>query len=293
MSLRAGTIRTRISLASGTGRGRSPFGLIGALALHAALAFALMVTVVHRLDIAQESPPIVPVDVVTIADKTNIRAAAPAFRPPTIKPEEPVPHFDPQQLTNPEPAAPQVEAPPAPPSPPTPTPAPAREAIAAPSPSVAPHLRPPSPPQPQKSAFNLDSIFKQLQKIAPSQPARAKADERAHRGVGLQDAMTMDLVDALRNQIEQCWSPPAGAPHAEQLAVDVELSLNPDGSVARTPQLTAQSRADVAANPFMRAAADSALRAIYVCAPYKMPQDRYADWQDSVVHFDPRDLAGQ
>ena len=26
--------------------------------------------------------------------------------------------------------------------------------------------------------------------------------------------MTMDLADALQNQIAQCWNPPVGAPHA-------------------------------------------------------------------------------
>ena len=51
--------------------------------------------------------------------------------------------------------------------------------------------------------------------------------------------------------------------------------------------------ANAAGNPFMRAAADAARRAIFVCAPYKLPPDRFADWRDSVVQFDPRDLAGQ
>jgi hypothetical protein len=82
-------------------------------------------------------------------------------------------------------------------------------------------------------------------------------------------------------------------PHPEQLVVYIDLMLNPDGSVARAPQLTAQSAAAATTNSYFRAAADAAMRAIYVCAPYKLPPDRYADWRDSTVEFDPRDSAGQ
>jgi len=40
----------------------------------------------------------------------------------------------------------------------------------------------------------------------------------------------------------------------------------------------------------MGAIGDAARRAIFVCAPYKLPQDRFADWRDSTVNFDPRSL---
>ena len=107
------------------------------------------------------------------------------------------------------------------------------------------------------------------------------------------NAMTMDLEDALRNQIAPCWSPPVGAANGAQLIVNFELSLNPDGSVARPPQLDADSAAAVAGNSYTRAAKDAALRAIYKCAPYKLPADRYDQWREITFHFDPRQMMGQ
>jgi len=106
--------------------------------------------------------------------------------------------------------------------------------------------------------------------------------------------MTADLQDALRRQIAQCWNPPVGAPRPGELAVDFDLFLNPDGSVAQPPQLVASSAAQAASNSDIRQAADAARRAIYACAPYKLPADRYNQWREiSPLHFDPRAMMGQ
>ena len=56
------------------GARRSPLGLLGSALLHAGIIGATLFTFAHRLDIAEESPPVVPVDLVTIAAKTNLMA---------------------------------------------------------------------------------------------------------------------------------------------------------------------------------------------------------------------------
>jgi hypothetical protein len=72
------------------------------------------------------------------------------------------------------------------------------------------------------------------------------------------------------------------------------LFLNPDGSVARPPQLVGDSAANAAGNPYTRAAAEAARRAIYECAPYKLPANRYDQWKEiNPFHFDPRQMMGQ
>ncbi|MGA7675846.1 MAG: hypothetical protein WCA78_12480, partial [Rhizomicrobium sp.] len=111
-------------------------------------------------------------------------------------------------------------------------------------------------------------------------------------GFGAQTAMTMDLSDALRNQIAQCWSPPVGAPNINQLIVSFELFLNPDGSVSEPPRLATNSASAVANDPYALAAAEAARRAIYTCAPYRMPVNRYSQWRDITLIFDPRMMAG-
>jgi len=110
-------MRTRLSLVSGEGSGNSPIGLIGAVILHGAIIVATLFSWEHRLDIAQESPPIVPIDLVTLAQKTNI---APTVTAPKMEPL-PVPQQAPPELraqTPPLPEkselAPQPEVKPAP-----------------------------------------------------------------------------------------------------------------------------------------------------------------------------------
>ena len=273
MSPSRSTIRNRISLASGAGETRSPLGLIGAVALHVAIIATTLFTWEHRLDIQQESPPVVPVDLVTLAAKTSII--------PTVRPER---RIAPEPVAEPKPEPPVLQPPPKIEVPSEPAP---REA-AAPKPQAKPQVKPKKP-----AADDFQALLNKLSTPAAQSP-NARVAAQTRKGFGAANANTMDLADTLKNEIEQCWSPPAGAPHPEQLIVYVSLALNPDGSVARAPQLAAQSVAASAGNPFFRAAADAAMRAIYVCAPYRnLPADRYSDWRDSTIKFDPRDLADQ
>jgi hypothetical protein len=144
------------------------------------------------------------------------------------------------------------------------------------------------PDEDKKKSFDVDKVLALLNKVAPSQTAAPDAPEgqRNVRGIGAQNAMTADLVAALTNQIYRCWSPPVGAPHPE--IVDFDLVLSPDGSVARPPQLLENS-----GDPYFHAAAEAARRAIYECAPYKLPADQYKEWREiNPLHFDPSKWMG-
>jgi len=255
--------------------------------LHGAIVVGTLFTVSHTLDIADLSPPVVPVDLVTVAEKTNIRASshhAPHIAP---NPTPPVP----KEMPTP----PQVQPQPAPQPPPPPEPPKQAEAeplAEAPQPAVPKHRPPPAPKQQEdKKNFDVDKVLALLNKVAPSQSAAPDAPEaqRNVRGFGAQNAMTADLQDALRSQISRCWSPPVGAPHPERLVVSFDLFLNPDGSVAQPPQSL-----DNSDDPFFHAAKEAALRAIYTCAPYKLPADRYAQWREiNPFIFDPRQMLGE
>lgn len=226
------------------------------LLLHAVLAAGLLITLAHKVDFVQEDIPVVPVDLVTVADKTNI--APMAATQPTPPPPEPA-----------------LVQPPPPPE------------TQAPNIDIAPEKKP-EPAKKTQSAF--DQLIASL---AEQPPANAKPGPRNIKGVGEQSAMTADLKAILKSEIYRCWSPPVGSPHPERLIVKFELFLRRDGNVAQPPQLAADSAAAVAHDPFMRAAADAAQRAIYMCAPYTLPADRYNDWRDVVFTFYPADVLGQ
>ncbi len=238
------------------GRQAPLIGLIVSALLHGGVVAALLITLTHKMDFVIEDIPVVPVDLVTVADRTNI---APMAAPEPVTPP-------------PEPA--MVE------------PAPQPD-LAAPKIDIAPNVK---PAPPMKAQSDVDKLIASL---AEHPPPNARAGTRNIKGVGEQSAMTADLKAILKSEVYRCWSPPVGSPHPERLIVKFELFLRRDGSVAQPPQLAADSAAAVARDPYMRAAADAAQRAIYMCAPYSLPADRYNDWRDVLFTFYPADVLGQ
>ena len=271
--------RRRISAAS-IRREISPTGLAGSALLHAAITAASLYTFQHTLKISDESPPVVPVELVTIGPKTNIMATQKP--PPKVEPPEEKPVTPPPVEATPPPPIAKPEEPAPEPAPPLP--------VVKPEPKPEPQVKPtpPKPEKPKTQKFDINNIEALLNKVAPKQEkSNAKIADRTIKGIGAQTAMTMDLVDALRNQIAQCWSPPAGAPRPEDLVVDFFVRLNPDGSVAQV------TSASVPQNSYMRAAVEAARRAIMTCQPYKLPADRYNQWREiDPLHFDPRQMMG-
>ncbi len=209
------------------------------------------------------------------------------------KPADETPQPPPQPVPpppTPTPPPPQAEAAPEPaPAPPIPkpTPLPPKPLLKPVPEAPAPAPTPPKPPKPKTDAFA--DLLNNLTKPAAT-PRNARVADRTVKGFGAMNAATMDLVDALKNQIAQCWNPPVGAPHPERLIPVFQLFLNPDGNVAQPPQLSADSAAAASSDPFMRAAAEAARRAIYTCAPYKLPADKYSTWRAITIDFDPRQL---
>ena len=249
------------------------------LALHVGLVVLLFVSFSKKIALPLDSTPIVPVDLVTISDQTNI---APQEKATPLKPEDNTPPPTPQDTAPPAPeiAPPKLEL--APDIKPAPKDKPKEAEKSA---SVMPTPKPQQKPKETEKSFDINDIEKLLAKKKPT-----KAAMRNVQGVGAQSAMTADLASLLVSQIYHCWSPPTGTPHPERLIVKYEVFLNRDGTVAQPPQLAPDSASAVAGDPYMAAAAGAARRAIYTCSPYRLPADRYAQWRNFVVNFDPRQL---
>jgi hypothetical protein len=261
--------RTRPTTAGGP-----RYGVVGSVLFHGLIVAAALFTF-HRSYETPEDSHVVPVDLVTIADQTNVAAQA----PPAPKPEKldvPQPVIE----APPEPQMQEVEPAPEPPVP--------KFDIAKEKP------KPVDKPAPTKKemAQDFNALLNKL--TTPDKPVKnAKPGLRVVQGIGMGNLMTADLADALKSQIYRCWSPPTGAPDARDLVVDYDLSLNPDGTVGRL-QLTPGTAAQAAGNGYTRAAAEAASRAIYQCQPYRLPPDRYGLWrQINPLRFDPRQMMQQ
>lgn len=151
----------------------------------------------------------------------------------------------------------------------------------------------PQPEKPETPAKKEKSFDQAMADVLKKHSAPAQASpQRQTSSLSPGPKMSMSEIDALRRQIEQCWSPPAGAPEAENLVVEVDLTINPDG---RVQQAQIVDTARMFRDPYYRAAAESVLRAIKNphCTPLKLPPDKYDLWRETKLTFNPRDLMGR
>ncbi|MEZ6022615.1 MAG: cell envelope integrity protein TolA [Hyphomonadaceae bacterium] len=98
-----------------------------------------------------------------------------------------------------------------------------------------------------------------------------------------------DRVRSLaRAHLRRCWRMPVDLPDPERLVVTVEFELNRNGTLNGQPRVT--SPRNYTFDPPMRAAADSALRAVRQCDPYPFPDDpvvgeHYQLWREQQLVF--------
>lgn len=270
----------------------------------------------HLIRDTPEDTPI-PMEFVTVADKTTQKDRPPE-PPQPVKPKEKPP--EPQQA-QPKPTPP-TPAPPPPPAPrqqaeakPTPqpekAPMPKAEPVSEPKPKPEPAKAPEQVSQPQKRFADakpqkkppptrddfINSVLKDVappktaQNDAPKQPVKNPSPPPAQqKAASIDDKLTMSEIDFIRRQYIECWNPPAGARDAKDLVVMINVDYNPDGSVRRAEIADTSRMGD----PFFRTAAESALRAVLNprCNPLKMPPTKYDSWKSVTLSFNPRDMFG-
>ena len=107
----------------------------------------------------------------------------------------------------------------------------------------------------------------------------------------LVNKLTLSEEDAIRSQFLRCWSIPIGMPEDDSLVVKVKISLRPDGSLMKPPEVTDHQRMNKPSQKYFKVLAESALRAVRRCDPIKTPAvERYDDWKELQLNFDPRDI---
>ena len=101
--------------------------------------------------------------------------------------------------------------------------------------------------------------------------------------------LSLSEEDALKAQIFGCWSIPLGLPYNENLLVKIKLKLKPDGNVIRT-EILDHARMNKPGQGFYKVLAESALRAIQLCQPLRVPTTGYERWKDLQLNFDAREM---
>lgn len=269
--------------------------LIYSAAIHAVIVVATIVALpTPKLDPVPTR--ILPVELLTVAEMTNLKRQA------KLEAKKPKPVETPK----PKPAPEKPKPTPVPPTPekaePTP---PAPEEKVEPLPDKTAEKKPeekkkPEPPKPEKKkpepvkkpvkkkpAFDPTNIAALLNKMpdTASEPDEATpTDEKADASEtdNPDEPMSVSELDALRQKINQCFNAGflAAAMDADKLYADISFELAEDGSVLGVPSI--DGRGPGASDQL----AVIARKAVVECSPYdKLPRDKYRTWKDVTARF--------
>ena len=253
--------------------------ILGSLALHAGVVALALVSWSSKVD---EPKPLVNSVPVSIVSDIEIAAApadnpqaepspedgatAPVETPPEPVPPEPTPT---PPAPRPTPVPPRPTPRPTPPIPaprPTPTPTP-RPTPPRPAPAPPEKARP-TPPAPARPAPARPAPGLDLDALAgPPRPTPNRGRPAAgQQGSGQASQATGPQITAIFNQVYPNWILPCDIPGADELRIQVDLTLSADGRITKGPTLVNPQSSAV-----YRAAADGALRALRQSAPFDVP----------------------
>ena len=101
--------------------------------------------------------------------------------------------------------------------------------------------------------------------------------------------LTLSEEDALRAQIFGCWTVPLGLPYDEDLLVRIKLELKQDGTILKS-EILDHERMNRPGQKFYKVLAESALRAVRICQPLRVPQSGYDKWKNIQLNFNPMEM---
>ncbi|MEZ5870992.1 MAG: TonB family protein [Nitratireductor sp.] len=139
----------------------------------------------------------------------------------------------------------------------------------------------------QDAKSPTDEIAALLNKEKPSDAGAKRSTERAALGTkkeGTGGKLSQSEMDALRDQLANCWSIPVGAQDGQDLRASIKFFLDQNGKLTGQPEVSASSG--------NRQFDESAKRAILKCDRdgLNVPAGKYDIWNTVVVNFDPSQM---
>ncbi len=102
--------------------------------------------------------------------------------------------------------------------------------------------------------------------------------------------LSISEMDALAGQLRACWNLDPGAMGIEDMVIEITAQLNQEGKVL---SVEIENTMRYNSDSHFRSVADSAKRAVYICAPYKILSEKYAEkydeWKVLRLRFNPID----
>ena len=261
--------------------------LIYSLIFHSVMILLTVLTLPFMIRHPVDLPPIVSVELIQISDKTNIPFAPKARKiiEETKKKEERVVS---------EQAPPSAKAKEKPDRIPLPDEKKEEKQIVKKKQNpeeVEPKIRQSSEFE-KKEIIDTNEIAALIDKAKEEEAVKKnKIDKLTQSSVknSFATGLTLSEEDALRAQIFGCWSVPLGLPYDEDLLVRIKLKLKKDGTVMKSEILDHQ-RMNRPGQQFYKVLAESALRAVRLCQPLKVPPTGYEKWKEMQLNFNPTEM---
>ena len=131
----------------------------------------------------------------------------------------------------------------------------------------------------------IDKAKEESAKVEKSEKKLTQSSVKNSFATGL----TLSEEDALRAQIFGCWTVPLGLPYDDNLLVRIKLELKQDGTISKS-EILDHERMNRPGQKFYKILAESALRAVRICQPLRVPQTGYEKWKNIQLNFNPSEM---
>ena len=261
--------------------------IIASSVLHAALIFITAMSLPFLAKKPLDIPPIVSVELIQISDKTNI-----AYAPKARKVIEKVKEEEKRIVS--EQAPPSAKAKEKPDRIPLPDEKKDEKKLIEKKQNpeeIKPQIRQSSEFE-KKEIIDTNQIAALIDKAKEEAAVTEKTSEKLTQSNvknSFATGLTLSQEDALRAQIFGCWSVPLGLPYDTDLLVRIKLNLKKDGTVLKS-EILDHERMNKPGQKFYKILAESALRAVRLCQPLKVPPTGYNKWKELQLNFNPTEM---
>ena len=262
--------------------------LIYSLTFHLVMILLTILSLPFMIREPIDLPPIVSVELIQISDKTNIPYAPKARKiiEETKKKEE-------ERVVS-EQAPPSAKAKEKPDRIPLPNEKKEKKKIVKKKQNpeeVKPEIRQSSEFE-KKEIVDANQIAALIDKAKEEEAVKQKKADKitqSNQKNSFATGLSLSEEDALRAQIFGCWSVPLGLPYDEDLLVRIKLQLKKDGTITKS-EILDHERMNRPGQRFYKVLAESALRAVRLCQPLKVPPTGYEKWKDIQLNFNPTEM---
>ena len=262
--------------------------LVYSITFHSLMIILTVLSLPFMLREPVELPPIVSVELIQISDKTNI-----PYAPKVRKIIEETKKKEEERVVS-EQAPPAAKAKEKPDRIPLPKDNKEEKKIVKKKQNpeeVKPEIRQSSEFE-KKEIIDTNQIAALIDKAKETEAVKQKESKKitqSSKKNSFATGLTLSQEDALRAQIFGCWSVPLGLPYDQNLLVRIKLQLKKDGTIIKS-EILDHERMNRPGQKFYKVLAESALRAVRLCQPLKVPPTGYDRWKDLQLNFNPTEM---